>query len=505
MSRMAGLPETERARRHQSRRWRPSNALIGAAVIVLAIVGPYLAFLGHVPFTSRGYQLEATFRNAIDIATGSPVRVAGVNVGEVTATESDGDNTTVRFTIEDEGRPVSADATAKIRPRLFFEGNWFVDLEPGTPDAPEMESGDAIPVSHTATAVQFDEVLTGLQKPTRDDLGELLSGYGGSLTHEPTPVEDRTQDPRVRGKTAATALNMAFDHGRKAGRASAQVSEAFRGTEPRDLRRLIAGSARTLSAFADRDAELRELVTNFSRFTGALAAESENLARTVDELAPTLAEQRESLANLNRSLPPLRAWARKLEPALAELPATIEAAGPWLEQARPAVSSAEAGAIARLLRRATPGLAGASRAGIDTIRQMNRLGLCTSEVLVPTGDQEIRDRFGTGGPNYREFFYAASNIAGESQNFDGNGAFLRLQAGGGGVPVTTVDLRPNRNTEDFRTVWGYASAPPLGTQPQFGPKPPFRPDVKCHTNNPPDLNSGLGVVGPPSPKTVDQP
>ena len=39
--------------------------------------------------------------------------------------------------------------------------------------------------------------------------------------------------------------------------------------------------------------------------------------------------------------------------------------------------------------------------------------------------------FSTGQPNFREFFYGVTQLAGESQGFDGNGPFVRFQAGGG--------------------------------------------------------------------------
>ena len=32
--------------------------------------------------------------------------------------------------IEDKGLPIHKDATLKIRPRIFLEGNFFVDLSP---------------------------------------------------------------------------------------------------------------------------------------------------------------------------------------------------------------------------------------------------------------------------------------------------------------------------------------------------------------------------------------
>ncbi len=500
------LPEDERARyragHHQQRRRLPSP-LIGALILIVAIVGPYIAFTKHIPFTSHGYEISATFRNAVAISPKSPVRIAGVDVGEVLDTSSAGRNTTVRFTVDPEGQPVTQDALVKIRPRIFLEGNYFLDLDPGSPSAPELASGDTIPVTHTATAVQFDEILTALQAPQRNQLGRLLEGYGTALTHRPTAAEDLTQDPAVQGKTAAEALNRAFDFGGKAGRAGSQVAEAFLGTEPDDLARFISGSARTFAALSVHEEQLRDLVSNWNSFTGALAAESENLGRTFEELPPTLQTTRTSLANLSRTLPALRRWAIEFRPSLAELPSTIAAANPWLNQAEPLLSKQEAGGLVELVRRATPDLAAASQAGLTTLPQVYQLSRCTSDVLVPTGNQVIDDRFTTGQPNYREFFYTTANLAGESQNFDGNGPYLRLQPGNGDLTASQTD--PNGNLATDKTLWAHTTLPPLGTQPGFGPKPPYRPDVKCFTNDVPDLNAGLGAVGPPSPAQSELP
>ena len=196
------LPEDERARyragHHQQRRRLPSP-LIGALILIVAIVGPYIAFSKHVPFTGRGYELSATFRNAVAISPKSPVRIAGVDVGEVVGTSSAGRNTTVQFTVNDDGQPITSDAMVKIRPRIFLEGNYFLDVDPGSPSAPELASGSTIPITHTATAVQFDEILTALQAPQRQQLGRVLEGYGTALTHKPTAAEDVTQDPQVQG------------------------------------------------------------------------------------------------------------------------------------------------------------------------------------------------------------------------------------------------------------------------------------------------------------------
>src|SRR5271170_2859482 len=114
--------------------------MIAIVFIVVFTLGPYLAFTGHVPFTSYGYELNATFSNSADIAVKSPVRIAGVEVGEVISTNRNGNDTNLTFTVEGSGRPIHDDAYAVIRPRTFLEGNFFVELDPGSPSAPELSS-----------------------------------------------------------------------------------------------------------------------------------------------------------------------------------------------------------------------------------------------------------------------------------------------------------------------------------------------------------------------------
>ncbi len=503
---MSRLPERDRraaAAKGGRFSWRPSNALIAIVFILIFTIGPYLAFTKHVPFTSYGYEVHATFSNSANIATNSPVRIAGVDVGKVISTSRDGDNTTVTFTVDGAGRPIHEDAFAAIRPRIFLEGNFFVELDPGSPSAPEMSSGGTIPVTHTSIAVQLDQILTSLQTPVRADLSRLLESYGQALTHEPTAAEDATQLPEVKGKTGAEALNGAFRYGGDAGRYSAQVTNALLGTEKRDLERLVAGSGRAFGAFASRQRDLQGLIDNFNVFTGALASQATNLSATIRLLAPTLKITHASLVSLNRTLPPLRTYAIELEPAVEELPALISSSKPFLAQVRPLLSGKEAGGTVKLLRESTPALAGAALASRrTTVPQLNQLSVCTTKVMVPTGNEVINDRFSTGGPNYREFLYNLVNFAGVAQNFDGNGPYARAQIGGGSVLVGEPNPQANKGTLSDKINYANTIENPLGTQPQLGGKPPLKPDVRCYTNSPPDVNGPLGQVGPASPSVA---
>ena len=477
-----------------------SRVLAGVITVLIVAAGVYLAFAKSIPFTGEGYTLSAVFENPSTIKTDSPVRVAGVNVGKVTAVEREGEMARVTFTVDDEGQPVHSDATVEVRSRLFLEGNFFLDLHPGSPSAPELASGTTLPATQSTVAVQLDQVLTALQAPERKNLQDLLIGFGTALTHEPTAAQDADQDPDVQGETAGEALNDTFKYGGDAGRTSAIVNEALLGTEPHDLSKLIDSNRRIFGALLSREAQLKDLLTNFNVFTGALADESANLSETVRLLAPTLEVGDTSLSNLNASFPQLRAFAIEARPGVLELPDTIAAGEPWLAQADPLLGQRELGGLARLLRKSTPGLAQATNQTTGFLKQLELTSKCGSGILIPTGNIVIDNAggaypFTTGVENFKEFFYSAAQQAGESQNFDGNGSYVRFQGGGG--PLQTSAPQPGGGFEN-QTVYGNTIEPPIGTRPAQGPKPPYKPKVACHTNPIPDVN-GAAPVGPPSP------
>src|ERR1700754_4474861 len=133
---MTRLPERDRRAQeaHKGRfRWRPGNVIVAIIFILILTVGPYLAFTKHIPFTSYGYEVKATFANSANIATNSPVRIAGVDVGKVVSTEREGAAPPVPSTVSGAGQPVHTDAFATVKPRIFLEGNFFIELNPGSP------------------------------------------------------------------------------------------------------------------------------------------------------------------------------------------------------------------------------------------------------------------------------------------------------------------------------------------------------------------------------------
>ena len=476
----------------------------GLGILVLLAIGSYFAYTKDNPFDNP-YEVSATFENAATLRASSPVRIAGVNVGKVTEVEPAGEAAKVTFSVSEEGQPLHEDTTIEIRPRLFLEGNFFLDVKPGTPGAPELEDGGAIPVTQTATAVQLDEVLAALESDSRANLQRLLRGYGTALTHEPTAAEDEGQDPDVAGETAAESLNDSFAYGGDAGRDTAIVNDALIGEEPGDLIGLIRAQRDVFEELGGVEQELQDLITNFNTTTGALAAESQNLSRSVAELAPTLETAQPSLRALSDSLPPLRALALELEPSLRELPATIDVAFPWLEQTRLLLRDAELGGTASMLAAATPYLARTASDSIGLFGEMELLSRCATNVLEPTGNVEVVDAgpgfdFSTDQSNFREFLYGTVQQAAESQNFDGNGRYLRFQSGGGDELLQTDNPGgPFQQTRNY----GNAIEVPIGVRPVVDGTPPeIRMDQPCFQQEVPDINGPAAAIGAPSPRAA---
>ncbi len=144
-----------RKRKKRDRLTRFQAGAIGAVVIVIFSYAAYTKFAN--PFASK-FTVHALFSSANGLRPESLVRIAGVNVGTVTdiapvkgckltaATEKQCQMADVTMQIEDVGLPLHSDATFAIRPRIFLEGNFFVDVKPGTPAAPVVGDNHTFPI-----------------------------------------------------------------------------------------------------------------------------------------------------------------------------------------------------------------------------------------------------------------------------------------------------------------------------------------------------------------------
>jgi ABC-type transporter Mla subunit MlaD len=397
--------------------------------------------------------------------------------------------------MQDQGLPIHKDAELKIRPRIFLEGNFFVDLKPGSPSAPVISSDDQIPMSQTYSPVQIDQVLGVLRASTRQSTQRLLQGYGDALNGKPRPGEDRLADPSTVGQTAAQSLNDSLDTAVPALKNLSIVNQAILGTEPHDLSKLIDATGRTTGVLVQHEDALKNLVTNFNTTMAAFASQSTALSTTIRLLPGVLVNADNALLHLNQSFPPLRAFSREILPGVRETPATVAASFPWIAQARALVSPSELGGLVNDLQPTVANLANSTDASIKLFPQVDLISQCLTKVLLPTGDIRVNDPpLSTGIENYKEFWQALTGLSGESQNFDGNGSYTRFQTGGGAHFVSTGQALGGDSSS---IQYGNAIAQPIGARPARPPvRPPYNRNRACYKNPIPNINGATTTSGP---------
>jgi phospholipid/cholesterol/gamma-HCH transport system substrate-binding protein len=447
-----------------------SRTTAGAILVVVAVIVTYFGFTKAVPFKHH-FEIKADFKTSNNLRVNSPVRIAGVNVGKVTKVEplrkgDEGVRVTMR--VDKVGRPIHKDATIRIRPRIFLEGNFFLDVQPGTPSAPKLGDGDAIPMSQTSTPVQLDQILTALQSDTRHDLQLLLQQLGVALSG-----------------TGATGFNKSIQYWKDAFEGTAVVNDATLGILQHDLSNYVKTAGVTAGAL-DRDPEaLKSLVTDFNTTAAAFAVEQANLESTVAELPRTLRAAQPALKSLNDSFPPLRRLIVDLRPATRSSLPAINASLPFVRQARRLVAPAELRGLTADLRPLVPNLARLNKNLVPLYEKVRSASSCQNEVVLPWSHSTVADpNFPATGEVYQEGVSGLPGLAAESRSGDANGQWARVVAGNGAnvYALGGVDTQLGQR-------FGISNFPIMGVNPPKADRPPSRYDVPCETQQTPDLRT----------------
>src|SRR5262249_44860500 len=130
------------------------------------------------------------------------------------------------------------------------------------------------------------------------------------------------------------------------------------------------------------------------------------------------------------------------------------------------------------------------------LEQARSLSSCFNNVVIPWSNTKIpnQDSDPPAAKVYQEFAYGLVGVAGESRSGDANGQEFRVLGGGG-----TNTCSPSTPPDTAAPLTGIVPFNFLGSEPakQSSAKTPFRPDVPCETQDPPDLRSEIG----PAPAT----
>ena len=464
-------------RRKRTRRKGLSTFTAGLIGLIVVAVFSYAAYTKFAnPFASK-YTVHAVFSNANGLQPGSLVRIAGVNVGTVTSVSPEPSCTTkstanstcqaanVAMTITSQGLPIHDDATFAIRPRIFLEGNFFVDVSPGTPDAPVAKDGHTFAIQQGVEPVQFDNVLTSLQSNTRQNLQTLLQQYGKAV------------------KVGGPSYNKSIQYWLPAYEYSSIVSHDALGLQPHDLSNYIAAQGTVAGAVDMHPQNLESLVTSFNVTANAFAREQRSLQNTIIQLPRALGAAIPAFNALNAAFPPLRAFAKALIPGVKSTPAMVDASLPFVTQLNDLVQPAELRGLVKDLRPTVPALA---RLTLDTIPLMKNevrpVSSCVNTIIHPWSELTVPDpnfNASNGFPPRKVYVEGVDylpGLAGESRNFDANGPYVRILGTGG---TLTYSLQPG--------LFGQSLGKLDAVQPQVPPggkRPPYEETVPCETQKP---------------------
>jgi phospholipid/cholesterol/gamma-HCH transport system substrate-binding protein len=309
----------------------------------------------------KPFELRAEFETAqaITAGQGQSVNVAGVKIGDISKIELEDGIAVVSMDVERKYLPIYEDATALVRPRTGLQ-DMFIELDPGSRSAGEIEDGGTIPLANTQPAVNLDRVLAALDNDTQAYLRLLLVGAGQGL-------KGRSQD-------LGKLLGSLGPINRKLARLSSEIA-----TRRQNLSNVIHNLNVLTRTIGEHDSELAELVVTSNAALGAIAEQDPNVQRAVALLPGTLQTANTALGKVRgladqlgptfRDLIPFAQNLDRLNASLIDVASTTpiirDQIRPLVRAAREPVRDLEP--TARRLAKATPRLT-------DIGLEINRLG-----------------------------------------------------------------------------------------------------------------------------------
>lgn len=273
-----------------------TNAVMIAVFAAACLIGmEFLAInIGQPNPLSSDYQVHAVFTDADGVPTAADVRVAGVQVGKVTAISHDPNApglSVVTLQITNANAvPVYSNGYAVVRPKTLL-GEKFVDLTVGSSASGEaISSGGTLPQARTSKDVSNDEIFNAFDAKTRaqqqvvlQQLDKATQGRSGDIQALLPQLTAIVQD--------LSPLAKVYE------KDNPQVDDIFVQLNT------------VMQALADEHSQLAGLLANGNAALGAIAQRDDALIGTLQEfsnvaqefntaMAPTVDAQRTSLAKL---------------------------------------------------------------------------------------------------------------------------------------------------------------------------------------------------------------
>jgi phospholipid/cholesterol/gamma-HCH transport system substrate-binding protein len=244
-----------------------------AALLVVALLASGCGVFGN----GGTYEVRAELTRSFNLFPGSPVKVLGVNVGQIAdiVVPDGAQNVEVIMRI-DSDVDIPEDTTAIVLPASLL-GERYVQLGAYV-DGPSLEDGALIPVERSQVPFEFDEVMSGLEN------------FVGGLESDEV------------GRLVANLAETLDGQGAQLGRTIDSTTEAI-GVLRNNDEELVALASRLADlneTLSSRDQELARLLQDFDLVAASLVGDRDDIDAALTGLVRVTAEL-DGLLTVNRA------------------------------------------------------------------------------------------------------------------------------------------------------------------------------------------------------------
>ena len=317
-----------------------------AALIVLFAIG--IAVGGYILSNQRlrfpiveekplELKAEMSDAQAVIPGQGQTVRVAGVKVGDIGKVELKDGRAYITLQIDPEFKSlITNEATALLRPKTGLK-DMLLEVEPGNGEP--LRNGGIIPIENTAPDIDPDEVLSALDRDTRDYLKLLINGAGKGLRGNGDDLREVWKRFEPLHRDLARVTTAIAERRSNLRRLVHNYQELVTelGKHDRDIVRLVKASNVVMRAFASQDQNVSLAV---ARLPGALRETAQTLGKVrtlAGVMGPALESLRPAFRQLDTANKEVLPFVKEAEPTIrTQIRPFVRAARPFVGDLRPA-------------------------------------------------------------------------------------------------------------------------------------------------------------------------
>jgi phospholipid/cholesterol/gamma-HCH transport system substrate-binding protein len=298
--------------------------LVGIFVVIgILLFGWMTVKIEKIQIKERGVLFNTTFDSATGLDRSSPVRVAGIHIGNVDGLALEGGKAKITFHVPKDF-PLYKDAKAFIRSEGFL-GEKYVEIFPGTPGQPRLEANAT--VQQGAPPVDMEQFLSQVGA-LRDDVKEVTKPLGDVLKAVDAKKVDgilsnlSTFSGQLNGlgkeagqaiQKAGTALSRFEEVGTKLAKGEGTLGKLIHDDSVyEEAKKTIETARETVGTVKNAADSLKSVAEKIDRGEGTLGrlVQDESLYRDAKE---TIRSAKQTMESANEALKSVKEIATKIE------------------------------------------------------------------------------------------------------------------------------------------------------------------------------------------------